>query len=142
MKKLHFLFLFTALCVGVFLSVGCASVSEFFNDNQGMYDASVRIAATRVISNDPDRADRFEKAAVLVKAWAAEDSPVALIDEKLRAEIDWSRYEADEQILIDEFLRYLKQELQARIDAGDLKSSQNVLIAHTADLVLEVTARY
>jgi hypothetical protein len=125
----------------LFLS-GCSSLENFFNDNQGIYDASVRIAATRVINNDAERADRFEEAATLVKAWAAEESPVGLIDTKLRAQIDWSRYEADEQVLIDEFLRYLKAELEARINAGDLEISQNVLIAHTADLVLEVTARY
>lgn len=138
MKK----FLLLCISIAAFALVGCESVGRFFNDNQSAYDASVRIAATRVINNDADRADRFEQAAQLVKAWAEEDSPVGLIDSRLREQIDWSGYEPDEQILIDEFLRYLKAEIESRVEAGEMEANHKVLISHTADLVLQVTARY
>lgn len=126
---------------------GCSTITNFVNDNQRIFDSSVRIAATKIINHDQGadlgRAQRMSDLATEIKSLALDErAPISIIEQAVRDNIRWEDYSEDEQILIDEFIRLVRSEIEARVEIGDLPEDYTFLVAHVADLVLEVTDRY
>ena len=123
--------------------VGCSYLQDFYGSNDRAFDSTVRIASTATIDNKPERAQEMARIAGITKSWTTDvNAPITELDSMIRAEINWSKYDPDEQIIIDEFLRFLKAELEARIQSHEIEADHKVLVSHMADLILEVTQRY
>lgn len=125
----------------IFLA-GCSTLENFYQDNENIYGATIRVATAKVIDNDKDRAQRVAKVANIAQDLVNDETPLNLVEARIRSEIRWDDYTVDEQIIIDELLRVIRTEIEERVSLGVLDAEQRVLVSYTIEQVLSVAGRY
>ena len=139
----------------VFLSLGavcsmtgCENVRGLYDRNGLVFDSTIRIAADKLINHeatgpDVERAQRMEDIATNLKRLSGEEqAPITVIQQEITNQIKWDNLSPDEQILVRELINVVAQEVQSRINVGELPKDYTFLVSHVADLILQVTSRY
>jgi hypothetical protein len=123
-----------AVALFLFLT-GCA-VLETVEQNPMVAQLTVQQATLRVIDEDPDKAMRALEITRDVREMISVDSvTVALLDDFIRVQIDWSKLSLADAQLLMMLLEQLKVELAKRMGEGVLSPEQKVSIDRVIDWV-------
>ena len=119
-----------------FLS-GCALLQSV-DEHRFAAKLTVQQAALRVIDEDPEKALRVLEISGQVREMIAVDSvTVALLDDFIRVQIDWSKLSLADAQLLMMLLDELRTRLAERMGDGLLSPEQKVSISRVIDWVDE-----
>lgn len=116
------------------LVAGCATISE----NENTARVTVMYATIKVIDEDQAKADRIVEIAEEVKEYASnvEQLTVDLLISETRAQIDWSKLDAADRLLVDTLLVELETRLKERFDGAEVPEELALTVEKVADWVI------
>lgn len=103
----------------------CSTISE----HPALAQLAVQYAVVKVLDNNPQHAPRVVEIATFLEenAGATQATTVLLLEQLVRAQINWDRLDAADKILVDALIVAVRQELVARLGDGPL-TGDNVLV--------------
>lgn len=112
------------LCASLFVPA-CSTIS----DRPILAQLAVQYAVVKVLDNNPDFAPRVVEIATFVEenAGASQATTVLVLEQLVRAQINWDRLDAADRILVDALIAAVREELVARLGDGPL-TGDNVLV--------------
>ncbi|BET67170.1 hypothetical protein ASA1KI_20880 [Opitutales bacterium ASA1] len=128
----------SVLCLAVFVLTGCSTVSE----RPAVAQLAVQYATLKVIENNPAHAARVAEIAAFVRESAGNQTApsVALLETAVRAQIDWSRLDAADTLLVDSLVSLVAAELSARLGDGPLAPEHVLVVAQVAGWIERAAA--
>ena len=129
----HVLLIALALAIG-----GCASSGS--NESQLTEQLVIQYAVLKVVCDNPEKAKRIGEVAREAKTFLAGDGvTVALLDEAVRAKIDWTKLDAADTLLVNALLAEVDRQLSVKLGAGVLSPEQLVTVNEVLDWVIAVS---
>lgn len=117
------------------------TVLETVEDNPLAAQLVVQQSTLRVIDEDPDKAQRVAAVVEEVRIYVEDEfATLGLIEQAVRAQIEWDRLTLADQILIDAVLSEARTELERRFGAGLLDPNSRASVMTVLDWV-EQSAR-
>lgn len=116
--------------VGGLLLAGCST----FTEHKAVTKLAVQYATIKVIEKNPDKAPRIVEIAQFVRTNAGSETAatVALLETAVRAQIDWTKLDPADTILVDTLIVTVRDELIARLGDGPLAGDQLLVVAEVA----------
>ena len=116
---------------------GCALLQSV-DEHQFAAKLTVQQAALRVIDEDPEKALRVLEISGQVRGMVAvDDATVDLLDQFIRAQVDWAKLDIADAQLLMMLLDELRTQLAERMGDGLLSPEQKVSISRVIDWVEE-----
>jgi predicted negative regulator of RcsB-dependent stress response len=120
--------IFAISCAILFTS--CSTISE----RPVLAQVAVQYATIKVLQNNPDRAPRVIEIAQFIRANAGNEqaATVALLEAAVRSQIDFSKLDPADAMLVDILIATVREELVARLGDGVLSPEHVLLVAEVA----------
>ncbi len=118
------------LCLSL---IACAALAE----RESSAKLAVQFATLKVLSNQPERAERVRELVAEGKEYIESDTSVtvAFLADQARARINWGSLDLADQLLIGAVLDEAEAELRKRIGEGLLSEDQRLQLAMVLDWI-------
>ena len=126
---------FIAAILTVFL-VGCATVTGE-GAKQVAAKTTIQFATLKVIDQDQARANRVVTIVSDVKQFVDGNAALNDIEAQVRDEIDWSRLDEAETLVVSNLIDAVRVEIEARVDEGVLDGNDRVAVKNVLDWIHE-----
>lgn len=131
-----------ALACGLMLAMlaGCSTLTSWFGEDSGAgAKTAIQFATLKVIDEDPDRASRVVEIVGDVRSLVSDSATTSLdeIEARVREEIDWSRLDTAEQLVVGNLIDAVRAEITDRIDQGTLEPDERVAVGNVLDWIRE-----
>jgi predicted negative regulator of RcsB-dependent stress response len=95
---------------------------------------AVQYATIKVLQNNPDRAPRVIEIAQFIRANAGNEqaATVALLEAAVRSQIDFSKLDPADAMLVDILIATVREELVQRLGDGPLSPEHVLVVAQVA----------
>ena len=120
------------LCGSIFLSSGCSTAGG--GPSPILAQVAVQYATIKVLQNNPDRAPRVIEIATYIRENAGNEqaATVALLEAAVRSQIDFSKLDPADAMLVDILIATVREELIARLGDGPLSPEHVLVVAQVA----------
>lgn len=134
MKKiLTLIALFGVLICQPVIQTGCSTIGS----QPTLTRLAVQYATVKVLENNPGRAQRVIEIATFIEdnAGSSTATSVAILTTLVREQIDWTKLDAADTILVNALIDMVATELTARLGSGPLSPEQALVVKEVASWI-------